>query len=120
MALLNPLPPAKASLRALLCPILVISFLYNPYLTARVATDGPNVRHPFSHRATVGASELEKYSPVVAANAYPGLELSFVRALPVVADCRLTFFLAVPSSGQPQNRRSPFQGAIWFRPPPTL
>jgi outer membrane protein TolC len=45
------------------CFCLVLFLLYNPYMVAPSSPDGLNIRHPASHRATVGASELQHFSP---------------------------------------------------------
>src|SRR5229473_1493843 len=42
---------------------LALFLLYNPFLAASSSTYGLNVRHPASNRATVGASELQHFSP---------------------------------------------------------
>src|SRR5260370_42409086 len=46
----------------LTCVALAGLFLYNPFLAASRATDSLSVCHPASHRATVGCSELERFT----------------------------------------------------------
>src|SRR4029077_9232412 len=48
---------------AWVCLCLALLLLYNPYLAAPSSARGLNVRHPASNRATVGASELQSFSP---------------------------------------------------------
>lgn len=98
-----------------MCLLLAISFLYNPYVIAHCSAGTLDVRHPLSHRATVGASELEKYSPVAGIDVDLPVSLWLVGALalPGIMLCRFTpdqYDLALPQA-------SP-RGSTWFRPPP--
>src|SRR5580704_11658762 len=56
------LPERGRNRQAWVCMLLVFLFLHNPYLSAPGSAGGLNVKHPASHRATVGSSELERYS----------------------------------------------------------
>jgi hypothetical protein len=112
----SPLHPLSAKHRALLCLVLVFSFLYNPYLTAQVSAEGINVRHPFSHRATVGSSELEKYSPVVGQDTYVALDVCLVRECVILRDSATYSFL--PYRNEPVKLPAFPPGSILFRPPP--
>jgi hypothetical protein len=118
MVLPNRLRQAEACHRALVCLVLILSFLYNPYLSAHVSGSDLNVRHPFSNRATVGASELEKYSPVTGPSTQPALKSSLEWKVAAEPDCAQCVPLVLHSA--PILRLPAFQGAVWFRPPPAL
>jgi hypothetical protein len=118
MPSLNQFRQANPALRAFVCLLLVISFLYNPYVRAHVSSGELNVQHPFSNRATVGASELEKYAPVVSETAHVVIALG----LPVA-------FLAIATSDyqvqsialqRPTHAQVAWAGSVWSRPPPAV
>jgi len=48
--------------RVWLCLLLAALFLYNPFATAPSSSLGLNVQESASHRATVGASELQQFT----------------------------------------------------------
>jgi hypothetical protein len=107
--------------RILTCLLLVGLFLYNPFLLTSRASDRLTVCHPASHRATVGSSELEQFTPPSDTAA---------AFLPNIADAqellpRLTLrnstrrqyveleeIVATPQMG--------FSSSLWHRPPPAL
>jgi hypothetical protein len=105
----------------LTCVLLAGLFLYNPFLGAARSSGTLTVRHPASYRATVGASELEQFTP-------PGD--AAVASLPDIKDaCELLPLLAAADC--PQNRyaefdelavtpQTGFSSSLWFRPPPTV
>jgi hypothetical protein len=105
----------------LTCVLLAGLFLYNPFLAASRATDSLSVCHPASHRATVGSSELERFTQ---AN---DTALAF---LPNLADVQeLIPRLAVMHSTQRQyaeqkevvaTPQTGFSSSLWFRPPPAV
>jgi hypothetical protein len=109
---------ADAKWRALVCLFLVLSFLYNPYLTAQVSGGGLKVCHPFSHRATVGSSELERYSPLGNQDIRPIVDFSFAEtfALPTGASS----FSFLPQGRELLRPHQVLRGGLWFRPPPAL
>lgn len=99
------------------CLFLAFSLLYNPFLAAPRTTGGLEVGHPASHRATVGASELQHFTP---ADGWGSLPATDIAAAEVVA--------STPElSGEPFSALSPvvlparqfFGPGLWFRPPPT-
>src|SRR5271163_3675702 len=47
-----------------ICLLLVALIIYNPYLAGAESGAGLCVRHSASNRATVGASELQHFSPI--------------------------------------------------------
>jgi len=117
MASLTKFRQTHPALWALLCLLLVISFLYNPYLQAQVSSGELNVRHPFSNRATVGASELEKYASMASETGHvvmPCLPLAFS---PAVLQS-VHFF--PPGANEQIPPQVALRGSVWFRPPPVL
>jgi len=105
----------------LTCVLLAGLFLYNPFLAASSATDSLSVCHPASHRATVGSSELERFTQ---AN---DTALAF---LPNLADVQeLIPRFAVMHSTERQyaeqkevvaTPQTGFSSSLWFRPPPAV
>ena len=109
------LRPAQG--RGLLCLLLAISFLFNPFLSASSSILGTIISHQPSFRATVAASELMKFAPQekTANLEIPEYALSgsFAFPSPVVG-----FFSLL---GDRQSIAVPgnlLVGNIWFRPPP--
>jgi hypothetical protein len=102
--------------RAWACVVLALLFLYNPFVSTPAMGSGLDVRHPASHRATVGSSELQHFSPTskVAVVAVPEIDTGeFTLEAPVV------FAVSFPPF---QNELLPSQpipsASQWFRPPP--
>jgi hypothetical protein len=99
-----------------LCLLLAALFLYNPFLTAPAADAGLHLRHSHSNRATVGASELQQFTPAKERQAFEAQAeerndgVSF--AVPPPEERLATACSEVPA---PQA----FWAAnLWFRPPP--
>jgi hypothetical protein len=102
----------------LVCLTLAILFLYNPFLGMASSGDGLNIRHSASHRATVGASELQHFSPTSARKifAVPAAALLSWLVAPVTSTTR-----AVVETSTPSHFVDPLLCAdLWFRPPPSL
>jgi hypothetical protein len=104
--------------RGWVCLCLALFLIYNPYMSAPGSTNGLNVRHPASNRATVGASELQHFSPAdgkdklstpAIASAEPFL------AFPELSSQAFELFPQVVSPAQQF-----FGSSLWFRPPPAL
>ena len=105
-------------LRHAACLLLVLSLLYNPFVPALDTGNHPDFCRPASHRATVGASELQHFSPAngwvflsaqefvepVVSASIADLELGILPGLPVVSFVSPQFF----------------GPGLWFRPPPAL
>jgi hypothetical protein len=102
-----------------LCLLLAALVVYNPYLSAADSSEGLCLRHSASFRATLGASELQHFTPKD-----PGAMLVGLAAVVLAS------FL--PDS-LPQNReRHPdvthrvappeqaLPASLWFRPPPAV
>jgi len=117
MKLLKQLRSVDPKGHAFVCLLLALSFLYNPYLTAQVSGSALNVRHPLSHRATVGSSELERYAPLANQDVHPIVDFAFAEtfAVPTLAS---SFFL--PHGRELLRPHQVLRGGLWFRPPPAL
>jgi hypothetical protein len=105
----------------LTCVLLAGLFLYNPFLAASRASDSLTVCHPASHRATVGCSELEQFTPP---------NHTAAAFLPNIADAQeLLPRLTLRNSTQRQyleleeivaTPQTGFSSSLWFRPPPAV
>lgn len=100
------------------CLLLAALVVYNPFLAAADFGTGICVRHCASNRATVGASELQHFTPidsrVILAVAFFVIS-DHLGVLDLVTSERWPFVveLAVPSA---QN----LPASLWFRPPPAV
>ena len=102
--------------RAFACLVLVLSFLFNPYAMARLTSGSLDVAHPASHRATVGSSELEKYSPV---DGQDGHGVAVVALAPATSFSQIALpFFPVPRGPELIAAHALFCASLWFRPPP--
>jgi hypothetical protein len=98
-----------------LCLLLAVSFLYNPYLIAPGSGIGLNVRHSASHRATVGASELQQLAPMSSWEAHPIGDAILVAQFSASPDTNSRYFVATRDTA---ISRKFFCSSLWFRPPP--
>jgi hypothetical protein len=97
-------------------PLLLIGLLlYNPFVALTSHSDGLSYQALARHRATVGASELQHYSPVQGDNAQieVAVDAIFFGRIVEQADKRFHF---VPNDTLPQ--RPELDTSVWFRPPP--
>ncbi len=104
--------------RILVCLTLAILFLYNPFLGMASPGNGLNIRHTDSHRATVGASELQHFSPTSARKifAVPVATLLGWLVSPVTSAAR-----TLVENKTPSYFVDPLLCAdLCFRPPPSL
>ena len=105
----------KPARYAWLCVLLAALFLYNPFVAAPSSGLGLNVRHSASHRATVGASELqqfrasERHAPVVRMEALVG-EILLVQAV--------EFERVAAPDAEVRTPLKVLPASLWFRPPP--
>jgi hypothetical protein len=99
-----------------ICLFLALFLLYNPFHAALNGSGSLDVRHPSSHRATVGASELQHFIPANGWDSLSSVDLvegeapasrPVVTAETPVAERRL----AIPAPHF-------FGAGLWFRPPP--
>jgi hypothetical protein len=97
---------------------LVFFLLYNPYMAAPNSTNGLDVRHPASNRATVGASELQHFSPADGLDNFSTDGTSVVELLPSFPQVSSHAFKLFPQVISPLQQF--FGSSLWFRPPPAL
>ncbi|HXY23856.1 MAG TPA: hypothetical protein VEI73_04350 [Candidatus Acidoferrum sp.] len=100
-----------------ICFFLAFFLLYNPFQAAPRGSRTLDVCHPASNRATVGASELQHFTPAAGWDSVPAVDVSAVEApwsQPVV-----TVETSLAES-RPAIPPAQFVGAdLWFRPPPS-
>jgi hypothetical protein len=112
-------PGMEASQRnSVVCLLLAFFLLYNPFLAAPRTGNGLGVCCPASHRATVGASELQNFASV-AGQDFPGLaDLApaevpvLLPALPGPISFHVSHGLYLP--------QQLLCASLWFRPPPVF
>jgi hypothetical protein len=104
--------------RAWVCFCLALFLLYNPYMSAPGSTIGLNVRHPASNRATIGASELQHFSPADGKDKLSTLAIAFVEPFLALPDLSSQAFELFPQVISPA--RQVFGSGLWFRPPPAF
>jgi hypothetical protein len=99
------------------CVLLAGLFLYNPFLAAHQSHGANAVCHPPSHRATVGSSEMEKFTPQgFVAAVLPDMNAVLVLLLQVAASDSLSrHYVDAQVEASPQTG---FSSSLWFRPPP--
>lgn len=103
--------------RHLVCLLLALTFLYNPFLGASSPVKYPSISHPPSFRATVASSELLKFKPKEGGEVQVDQKEEVVlldAATPAVSDNFGTFEIA---DARVFVRLLP-AGKLWFRPPP--
>jgi len=103
-------------MRGLVCVLLAVILLSNPFLNLFRSPGDATVRHPVSHRATVASSELQHFSPV-SGPACP--ELSAAAAIVERVAKQISWRLQTTSSDQVLRNAVPeLSASLWFRPPP--
>jgi len=109
------------SWQILTCVLLAGLFLYNPFLVASRASDSLTVCHPASHRATVGSSELEQFTPPndTAAAFLPNIA-DAQDLLPRLAARNSTQRQSVELEEKVATPQTGFSSSLWFRPPPAV
>jgi hypothetical protein len=98
--------------------LLIALVLYNPFLVLTSHTDGPELHRLASHRATVGASEMEHFTPVHAEKVELEAAVEEIGAASLIAEKN-----DAPNPDFLQEEALPPQTELitstWFRPPPT-
>ena len=112
------LPERDVKRHAWVCLLLAFLFLYNPYLIAQGSGDELSLRHPASHRATVGSSELEKYSSPSSHGTHLVVLLFFAKVISLLPNITSQSFLVQSSEHFPSQQF--LCASLWFRPPPAL
>lgn len=100
------------------CLLLVLSFLFNPFLITQASGGGLSVRHPASYRATVASSELEQYASLGGLDTHWVVVPSFIKALAIFPDAHL--YASVTIAPERLTPLPLFCQGLWFRPPPAL
>ena len=102
-----------------LCLLLAALVVYNPYSSATDSSVGLSLRHSASFRATIGASELQHFTPkdssaTLAENATIALTHFLQYRLPESSERHIdvTQRVAPPEQALPAS--------LWFRPPPAV
>lgn len=100
-----------------ICFLLGLFLLYNPFFGLPHSGNGLEVCHPASHRATVGASEMQRFTPTDGWGCFlaadiPHAEVSVPSPIPVAETLPVSFLSLVRV---PQHFFGP---GLWFRPPP--
>jgi hypothetical protein len=98
------------------CLVLATLLLYNPFIATPRSGHSLEVCHPASHRATVGASELQHFSPIDGWDNLAVVDSTEAAIVLSVPDPTAQFFfvlLSVPSFAQQVSGPG-----LWFRPPP--
>jgi hypothetical protein len=97
---------------------LAFFLLYNPFLAAPFSTNGLSVRHPASNRATVGASELQHFSPAQGQDQLSSDAASAVEPIASFSEASSQAIAFFPQVVSPSQQF--FGSSLWFRPPPAL
>ena len=98
------------------CLILATLLLYNPFFAVPHSGKGLEIGHPASHRATVGASELQHFSPIDGWGALPATDTGTAAVVLPLPEPLAQFFFALPLV--PHFSQEFFGSGLWFRPPP--
>lgn len=99
------------------CVLLMALIIYNPFVVLIHSSTGLSVHHLSRHRATVGAGELQHFSPE-----------SKKAAVEVAPECIATVVIVpveitypITPDVQPSHALlQDFSSHLWFRPPPTV
>jgi hypothetical protein len=104
--------------RSWICFCLALFLFYNPYMAAPGSTGGLSFCHPASNRATVGASELQHFSPADGKDKLSTPAIAPAESfLSLPAPSSQTFQLSLQVASPEQQF---FGSSLWFRPPPAL
>ena len=99
-----------------ICVLLICMVVYNPFVGATTVSSHLSYAQMARNRATIGSSELRKFSPAPETTVQPELDAASPDPEPVVADQEI-------QPGVVQCETIPWQpelcASLWFRPPPT-
>jgi hypothetical protein len=108
----------KPRWRSWICFCLALFLLYNPYMAAPGSTGGLSFCQPASNRATIGASELQHFSPADGKDKLSTPAIAPAKSfLSLLALSSQTFELPLQVVSPAQQF---FGSSLWFRPPPAL
>jgi len=98
--------------------VLIVGFLlYNPFLALLHSPGGLSVQHQARNRATVGAAEMQHFSPVSSEFAADTLPEERCGDILAASDGRESYLLSDLSWDVVSTPE--FSSNLWFRPPPT-
>jgi len=100
------------------CLLLATLLLYNPFIAGPRSGHSLEVCHPASHRATVGASEMQHFSPADGWGYLAALDVTETGVALPLLDLAAQSFLV--SSSFPLFTQQFFGPGLWFRPPPAF
>jgi len=107
------------SVRHLLCLLVALTFLYNPFLGASSSAPWPSISHPPSFRATVASSELLKFKPKDHGEIQV-VQSDYVVLLAVAIATDLDDSARAEIAAAPIFVQYLSVGNLWFRPPPVV
>src|SRR5215470_6349171 len=97
------------------CLVLALLLLYNPFIATPRSGHSLDVCHPASHRATVGASEMQHFSPTNGWGYLPAMiTIDSGVAIPQLDSSAQSFLVSPSFSLLTQQFFGP---GLWFRPP---
>lgn len=106
----------QAAWRFGICVLLICLVVYNPFAAVGTAPSNLSYAQMARNRATIGSSELQKFSPVPDPMVQPDFDVEARGAEPATA-------VRENQTGMVQREETPFQpelgASLWFRPPPT-
>jgi hypothetical protein len=94
--------------------LLIGLVVYNPFLALTNHADGLSYQALARHRATVGATEMQHFSPM---QAETGQLQAIVERIELVVE-KTEFSLGTFQPERPAKRPE-LTASVWFRPPPT-
>ena len=106
---------ARVLLRQFVCLLLVGFFLYNPFVSLINSSNGLSVHQLARNRSTVGAGELQNFSPQSKTAVFDDLSYESIGDL-VLAPTHAEF--ALPTEFAPLPLLQDFSSNLFFRPPP--
>jgi hypothetical protein len=108
---------ARAPWRTVTCVMLIGLLLYNPFFSLMRLSGNASYDGLARHRATVGASEMQHFSPVSAISELPDAEVK-VSTVEPVKPAAASLLEEVHPIASPL--RQEILAGVWFRPPPSL
>ena len=103
---------------AVVCLLLAVLFLYNPFFTIYGSSGVRSVSHPLSFRGTVASSELRRS---LVTQVQPKIDALDEAALDDVRhpDASCPNLVALPDEPL-RSKQEAVLDSLWFRPPPVL
>ena len=98
------------------CLVMTTLLLCNPFCATPRSGHSLEVCHPASHRATMGASELQHFSPTDGWDYHRAVNCAEERIVLRLPGLTAQFLLVLPSV--PLVSQPIFGPGLWFRPPP--